>query len=270
MLESGEGVATSHPEIAEPLLDQAAASGSAYAQIEFADRLRQGSATSKRADSNSEVVALLTSAMGQGSAQATVQLAQIYRTGELGTNKKPIEAMRLAYRAIDLEIATDPTDPLANPYNEMAAGHLLVEMGKNGEAVDPKGRPLLTSAEIGRLEHYYGSVDPETRRVKVRQISVPIYCALALDSASHVLTPSRPIWRTVAVWDWGRVEAPTEIQIRYIERQTGCPHNANLRATLINAYQQARKNKIAFADLLYQRIQNSKSADSRSHQGGQH
>jgi hypothetical protein len=83
----------------------------------IADRLRQGLATSKRADSNSEIVALLTSAMGQGSAQATVQLAQIYRTGELGTNKKPIEAMRLAYHAIDLEIATDPTDPLANPYN---------------------------------------------------------------------------------------------------------------------------------------------------------
>ena len=56
------------------------------------------------------------------------------------------------------------------------------------------------------------------------------------------------------VWDWGRSEAPTELQIRDLERRTGC-HNPDLRATLIDVYSQAKKNKVAFADLLYQKIQ---------------
>ena len=59
---------------------------------------------------------------------------------------------------------------------------------------------------------------------------------------------------SIWVWDWGRTEAPTELQIRDIERKTGC-HNQDLRATLDDVYAQAKKSKVAFADLLYQKIQ---------------
>ena len=51
------------------------------------------------------------------------------------------------------------------------------------------------------------------------------------------------------VWDWGRSEAPTKLQIRYYERLYGCMYNTNLRATLIDIYSQAKKSKVAFADL---------------------
>ncbi|MGO9327255.1 MAG: hypothetical protein ACLQJ0_03965, partial [Steroidobacteraceae bacterium] len=53
----------------------------------------------------------------------------------------------------------------------------------------------------------------------------------------------------------GRSEAPTESQIRYLERLTGCPYTTDLRATLIDIYSQAKKSKVAFADLLAQRMQ---------------
>ena len=37
--------------------------------------------------------------------------------------------------------------------------------------------------------------------------------------------------------------------------QTGCTYNVELRATLMDVYAQAKKNKVAFADLLTQKMQ---------------
>jgi hypothetical protein len=59
----------------------------------------------------------------------------------------------------------------------------------------------------------------------------------------------------VWVWDWGRSDAPTEFQIRYYERLHGCTNNTSLRATLMDIFSQAKKSKVAFSDLLAQRIQ---------------
>ena len=166
--------------------------------------------------------------------------------GELGEEKNPIKAMEFAYDAIDLAVLADPTAADGDPYYEFNAAHLLVEMAKDGEAVDAMGRPLLTPEEIDRLEHYYGAVDPTTKHIKLRGFKMPIFC-----EPSETWYFPEQIW----VWDWGRSEAPTEFQIRYLERLTGCPYNVDLRATLIDIYSQAKKSKVAFADLLAQRMQ---------------
>jgi len=63
-------------------------------------------------------------------------------------------------------------------------------------------------------------------------------------------TSSQQVW----VWDWGRVESPTEPQFRNIERTTGCADNDVLRRTLIDVFEQAKKNKVPFADLIDQKI----------------
>jgi hypothetical protein len=182
--------------------------------------------------------------MSQGSAHAAVALAQILREGELGLEKDPLLAMKLAYHAIDLATLAEPTTAEGNPFYEFSAAHFLIEMAKNGEAVDAAGRPLLTPDEIDRLERYYGTVDPVSKRIKVRSFKVPIFCL-----------PRYYLPEEIWVWDWGRSEAPTEPQIRFWEGITGCSYNKELRATLASIYSQAKKSNVAFADLLSQRIQ---------------
>ena len=82
--------------------------GRAFAQVEFADKLRQGLLLVKEEYGEQEAITLLNRAMSQGSAQAAVALAHIYRKGELGVEKDPLQAMKLAYHAIDLAVLTDP------------------------------------------------------------------------------------------------------------------------------------------------------------------
>ncbi len=246
IVEKGEGLANPQPEIAERYWRFAANHGDPFAQVQFADKLRSGLLMVKEEYGQGEVVTMLTRAMSQGSAHAAVALAQIYRKGELGEDKNPVKAMEYAYHAIDLAVLADPTTLDGDPYYEFSAGHLLVEMAKSGEAVDALGRPFLTPEEIDRLQRYYGMVDPATKQVKLRGFKMPVFC----DADQEWYVPVQ-IW----VWDWGRSEAPTEFQIRYYERLDGCTHNTYLRATLIDIYSQAKKSKVAFADLLAQRIQ---------------
>ena len=246
IMEKGDGLPNPQPEMAERYWRLAANHGDAFAQVEFADKLRNGLLLVKEEYGQNEVVVLLNRAMSQGSAHAAVALAQIYRRGDLGEEKNPVKAMELAYHAIDLAVLADPTLQDGDPYYEFSAAHLLVEMVKSGEAVDSMGRQLLTPEEIDRLEHYYGTVDPATKQIKLRGFKMPIFCEPSLT----YYFPEQ-IW----VWDWGRPEAPTEFQIRYLERLTGCPYNVDLRATLIEVYSQARKSKVAFADLLAQKMQ---------------
>jgi TPR repeat protein/uncharacterized protein (UPF0335 family) len=246
IMEKGDGLPNPQPEIAQRYWRLAANHGDPFAQVEFADKLHNGLLLVKEEYGQSEVITLLTRAMSQGSAHAAVALAQIYRKGELGEDKNPVKAMELAYHAIDLAVLADPTVLDGNPYYEFNAAHLLVEMAKGGEAVDGMGRPLLTPQEIDRLERYYGTVDATTKQVKLRGFKMPIFC-----EPSETWYLPEQVW----VWDWGRSEAPTEFQIRYFERLTGCPYNVDLRATLIDVYAQAKKSKVAFADLLAQRIQ---------------
>ncbi len=161
--------------------------------------------------------------------------------------------MKLAYRAIELAVLTDPMTDEGNPFYEIGAAQLLVEMAKIGEAVDSIGRPLLTEDEVGRLEHYYGTVDPATKKVTIRRLLVPVTCRIrrSPNGRNDVMWTNREwLW----VWDWGRNESPTEPQMRNIERTSGCSDNDDLRATLIDVYQQAKKNKVAFADLIDQKI----------------
>jgi hypothetical protein len=205
--------------------------------------------------------------MSQGSPQAALALAQINRNGELGQEKNAIEAMRLAYHAIDLAMLTDPMTEEGNPFHEIGAAHLLVEMAESGEATDAIGRPLLTQEEIDRLEHYYGAVDPVTKKVAIRRLYVPITCRIRRSGSRQDVSWTNREW--LWVWDWGRPESPTEPQMRNIERTSGCSDNADLRATLIDVYQQAKKNNVRFADLIDQKIKTAQGLSEPAQKGKQ-
>jgi TPR repeat protein len=243
LMEKGHGLPNPQPEISERYYRLAAKGGDEDAEITFAERLRSGRVLVKPENGGEEAVDLLQRALSQDSARAARRLAQIYRNGELGEPKSPLKALRYAYQAIDLATRSDPTTDDGNPMNEIQAGILLAEMARNHEAEDVNGNPLLTDAEIDRLERYYGKVDPVTRTVKIRRINVPLQCA--------GFTDTKPIW----IWDWGRDESPTEPQIRSIERdEHGCTIDATLRGTLIASYQTAKKSNVPFADLIEQQI----------------
>ena len=103
----------------------------------------------------------------------------------------------------------------------------------------------MTQEEIGRLEHYYGTVDPVTKKVTIRQLIVPVTCRIRRsgNGRNDVSWTNRQwLW----VWDWGRVESPTEPQMRNIERTSGCSDNGDLRNTLIDVYQHRAKFTVMF------------------------
>lgn len=252
MMEKGYGLPNPQPEIAERYWRLAAHGGNMFAEVEFADRLRREMVLVKQEYGESEGIMLLRRAMGQGSPKAALALAQIYRNGELGQEKNPLESLKLAYHAIALSVLADPTSREGQPFHEIAAGHLLAEMAKNGEAVDATGRPVLTQDETDRLERFYGSVDPISKKVKIRRLEVDVDC--------WAWKLSREIW----VWDWGRSESPTAVQFRNIERDTGCSNNDLLRRTLTDIFEQAKKNKVPFADLIEQKIKTAKIASEES------
>ena len=267
IMERGIGLLNPQPEIAERYWRLAAYGGSESAQFEFADRLRRGFLLVKQEYGEREAITLLQRAMSQGSPQAALALAQINRNGELGQEKNPIEAMRLAYHAIELAVLTDPMTEEGNPFHEIGAAHLLVEMAKSGEATDAMGRPVLTQEEIGRLERYYGTVDPVTKKVAIRRLYVPVTCRIRRsgNGRNDVSWTNREwLW----VWDWGRAESPTESQMRNIERTSGCSDNADLRNTLVDVYQQAKKNKVSYADLIDQKIKTAQGLSEPAKSSG--
>lgn len=258
-MQKGTGLTSKQPEIAERYWRLAAYGGSAYAQVNFAEQLRRGFVLVKQEYGSREAIELLERALSQGSAQAALALAQIRRFGELGQSKNPLEAMKLAYRAIDLAVQSDAVPKPGEAIPEIAAAHLLAEMAKNGEAVDAAGKPLLTQDEVERLERFYGAVDPVSKQVKIGRLNVQLSCGFL----SQRYDRARRQWvgeneRTrrsyVWAWDWGRAESPTEFQFRSIERETGCTNNELLRATLIDIFEQSKKSQVSFADLVDQKV----------------
>lgn len=244
MLEDGEGVNTPQPQLAERYWRLAAYGGEVSSQVEFAERILSGRVLIKPESGSAEVVQLLKQAMTLGSSRAALRLAKIYRKGELGYEVRPAEAVKYAYKAMDL--AGEPTDSndltgANNPLDEIAAGILLAEMAANGEAVDEAGQPLLTQDERVRLERYYGKPDPETKQVKARWVKVIMQCGFS--------RRLKYLW----VWDWGREESPTESQFRYYEtQQPACrPLQANLREAFSALWDVVRKDqKLSFAEVV--------------------
>jgi hypothetical protein len=191
--------------------------------------------------------------VSQGSARATLELAKIYRDGVPGIERDPIQAMRYAYETIKLATKASPTTEDGNPFHEIAAGILLAEMARNGEAVGADGQQLLSKDEVDRLERFYGKVDPLTKKVKVRELRTQLTCyheRVGREIKTYVTTKFYHFW----VWDWGRDESPTEGQMRNLEFQSGCYQNKDLRDTLTASYQLSRKDDVAFADLIEQQI----------------
>ncbi len=259
LMQSEKALSSPQPETAERYWRLAANGGNAYAQVYFAERMRRGFLLAKQEYGSVEAIELLKRALSQGSAQASLALAQIKRGGELGEEKSPVEAMKLAYRAIDLATQNDAPPRVGEPFPEMAAAHLLVEMARSGEAVDAAGRPLLTNDEIDRLEKFYGAVDPVTRQVKIRRLTVQLSCG-----AGRRYDPRKREWyyvfpwtraKFVWVWDWGRAESPTEFQFRNLERaENSCTDNHLLRRTLVDIFEQSKKSKVPYADLVDQKV----------------
>jgi TPR repeat protein len=258
MLEAGRGVNSPQPQLSERYWRLAAYGGNVPAQVEFAERILSGRVLLKPENGPSEVVQLLKQAMTLGSSKAALRLAKIYRKGELGYEVRPEEAVKYAYRAIDLAGQgtgkTDLTDS-NDPLDEVAAGILLAEMAASGEAVNEAGEPLLTQEERGRLERYYGKPDPETKQVKVRWVRIPMRCG------------TRDLVKYFWVWDWGRDESPTESQFRYLEAQrTPChpidqvtrDRRTNVREALNVLWDVVHKDpKLSFADVVAAQAENN-------------
>ena len=259
LMQSEKALSSPQPESAERYWRLAAYGGNSYAQVFFAERMRRGFLLAKQEYGNAEAVDLLRRALSQGSAQASLALAQIKRGGELGEEKSPVEAMRLAYRAIELATLNETAPRIGEPFPEMAAAHLLVEMAKSGEATDAAGRPLLTPEEIERLEKFYGAVDPGSRQVKIRRLTITLNCGAGrrYDQRArewyyvYRWNRSRFVW----VWDWGRSESPTEFQFRNLERaENSCTDNSLLRRTLVDIFEQSKKSQVPYADLVDQKV----------------
>ena len=251
LMENGKGLPNPQPEIAERYWRLAAYSGDEYAQFNFAEKLKQGAILLKPENGAREGIALLERAIAQGSAPAAGLLAEIYRKGDFGEQRDAVKAMQYAYKAIELATKWEPRSFLdVTMFREFAAGQLLAEMARNNEAVDDGGRALLTKDEIDRIETFYGRVDPVANVVKVRKLSVG-FCPNPTSDGWK-----RPIW----VWDWGRKESPTEMQIRYLELMANTRGNRKLRETLAGSFEMARKNKVPFADLIDQQIQSARNS----------
>ncbi len=272
MLEEGSGLTTQQPQLAERYWRLAAYNGNVDAQVEFAERILSSRVLLKPENGPGEVVQLLQQAMTLGSSRAALRLAKLYRTGEFGYAVRPEEAVKYAYRAIDLATQTSGTrtaraSSFDNPLDEVAAGILLAEMAANGEAVNRDGQPLLTQEERDRLERYYGRPDPETKKVKVRSLKVWMSCGGR--------TEAKYLW----IWDWGREEPPTEQQFRYYEQQTPpcVPYmdgvagrdgrRASTRDTLKALWDAVRKDKtVSFPDIV---AAQAEAAAVEETQGGQ-
>ena len=57
------------------------------------------------------------------------------------------------------------------------------------------------------------------------------------------------------MWDWGRAESPTEFQFRNLERaENSCTDNHLLRRTLVDIFEQSKKSKVPYADLVDQKV----------------
>jgi uncharacterized protein len=258
-MQDGTGLTSPQPEVAERFWRLAAYGGSAHAQVNFADRLRRGFVMVKQEYGQREAIDLLERALSQGSAQAALALAQIKRFGELGQPRSAVEAMKYAYRAIELAVQADAPPRPNEPFPEVTAGQLLAEMARNSEAVDASGRQLLTPDEIDRLEQFYGSVDPVSKQVKIRRLRITLGCGSPranFDSRGRrIASDDEPLRaEDLWVWDWGRNESPTEFQFRSLERRSQCTNNELLRRTLNDIYAQSRKSKVPFADLVEQKV----------------
>jgi hypothetical protein len=259
-MQYGDGLPAPQPEASERYWRLAAQGGNPTAQVTFADRMRRGFVLVKQEyGAGDEGVKVLEQAMGQGSAQAALALAEIYRNGELGQPRSARKAVIHAFKAIELATQSDASPRPGEPFPEMAAAHLLVEMVKANEAVDGSGSPLLNSEEVERLERFYGKVESSGKQVKIRRLYVNLTCGFGdriyfKKQKEYRYEVERTLRKAVWVWDWGRVESPTEFQFRNLERDTGCDKNNLLRRTLIDIYDQAKKHDVPYADLVEQKV----------------
>jgi TPR repeat protein len=250
MTERGEGLPNAQPQAAQRYWRMAARAGDRSAQMELGTRLIDGRFSGVIEHGGQDARTLLNLAMAQGSAEAALQLARLERDN--GTPESKRDALRYAYRALQLAPQANPTDQEATPFTEIQAGHLIVEMFRNGEADSIEPAPV-KSDEVERLERFYGRVDrvPDAdgkQRVKARLLTVPLGCV----GQTELIR----IW----VWDWGRNESPTETQFRSVERQRfpNCSNNVDLRDTLSAVFDEAKKSRVPFADLIDQRIASAK------------
>ena len=223
MLTTGDGVPAAQPEAAGRYYRLAAYAGSAFAQGELGDLLRDRKipfrppvADQKPDGGALEIRTLYLAAFASGKPYPGLKLGKLYRTGfpsEQGGSeaipKDPESAVDMFYKTIERVKQAAPDSPEADPKVAAWAAFELVSMLDKGEAKRRDGSSVITDDQIQQLRHEYGD-GGNLGYIKVGAIGTPA-------CGTRDLTGK---W--LMVWDWGRDEPPTEQQLRWLERSNQC------------------------------------------------
>ena len=175
MMEAGDGLPIPQPEIAARYYRLAAHGGFEDAEIDLAERLRSGvfSRARKTARTKPLICCVARSARVRLEPPTRRNLSQ----RRVRRDQRPAEGDAICLSGDELSAEADPATEDGDPFFEADAGILLAEMAVNGQANDINGKPLLDDDEIERLQKFYGTVNPDMRKVEVRKLEVPLGCA---------------------------------------------------------------------------------------------
>lgn len=228
VMQEGNGLPAPQPEAAGRYWRLAAEGGSASAQFELANRIRDGKIPFRpkvggRPDGGAhEIRKLYESAYAKGQPQAGLELGYLYRSGfprdgigSVDIPKSPELAIDMFRDVMDAVKSASPDSAAANPEFEIKAAFQLVEMYDSGENKRRDGTQVITEDQIKQLKEYYN--DPK-QMMYVRIASVMQNgFACAYPSTNRMVTDP---W--VFVFNWKRPEPPTEMMFDWWERVTKC------------------------------------------------
>jgi TPR repeat protein len=217
LLENARGVKDPQPQIAARYLRAAAEAGNADAQVDYVNKIFDGTILLRFDDADEVIDTLLKRAMKAGNGRAALLLAARAWPDDPHLHRDARLAAAYAFAAIDLAAMANPAGDYwqndFSPLTEIAAGHFLIMLAHQPDGTDEQGKPLFSKAETDLLEKYYGKYDETQHRVVVKMADFFDYAnAVPQDS-----TVRKQLW----IWDWGRVESPTEQQFRRIELWRG-------------------------------------------------
>jgi TPR repeat protein len=225
LLEEGADNLKADPAQASKYWRLASEQGSNLAKVELAERIKDGKI---QPAFPSEFISLCESALANGSTIAAYNLAKSYWKGE-GVTRDPSLAVRYAVTAIDLGYKADSDSEDAYPLHIVAAAHLLEEAQQAGVAV-PSGKG------IDQFKIWYGPPQIYTR------LTVEVTCGTIPDKVY------------IYVWNWGRKEAPTEMQFDWYSKARGCEPQPGTRKALRDIYDDAQKNGKSYKELVDQAL----------------
>ena len=228
MLSWGEGLPAPQPEAAARYWRLAADGGSMTAQMELANRLRDGKIPFRLriqggVDGGAEEIRnLYLSAFIRGNPGAGFQLARLFRTGfpKGGTHngkptsipKNPETAINLLWEVMTVLRHVPDDNSWADPDNEFLVAAELIDMYEKSEA-NQGGKSLITQDQHDQLRTEYG--DPaKSFYLRVDTLGKS-YCR-----RGPFPVPIENFW--VRIWDSELDDPPTHAQFDWYERYTSC------------------------------------------------